>query len=75
MGWACSYVAMTSLWSSSQPILASLSACSLPLIFVWALTLCSVVICVRDFNNLIVVQVSLCLGDCCVRLGVLFVYL
>jgi hypothetical protein len=53
VGCACSYVAMASLWSSSQPILANLSACSLPLIFVWALTLCSVLVCVRDCNIVI----------------------
>ena len=54
MGCACSYVAMASLCSNSHPILANLSACSLPLMFVWALTLCSVVVCVRDCNILII---------------------
>ena len=53
MGCACSYVAMASLLSSSHPILANMSACSLLLIFVWALTLCSIVVCVRDCNILI----------------------
>ena len=48
MGCACSYGAMASLWERSHPILANLSACSLPLIFVCALTLCSVVVWVRD---------------------------
>ena len=48
MGCACSYVVTTSLWSNSQPILANLFACSLPLMFVWALILGSVVACVHD---------------------------
>ena len=50
MGCACSYGAMASLWSNSHPLLASLSTCLLPLMFVWALTLCSVMVCVRDYN-------------------------
>ena len=54
MGCACSYVATTFLWFNSHPILANLSACSLPLMFMWALTLCSVVVCVRDCNTFII---------------------
>ena len=53
MGWACSYVATASLCSNTHPILASLSACSLPLMFMWALTSWSVVVCVRDCNILV----------------------
>ena len=52
MGWACSCVATASLCTNAHPILASLSACSLPLMFVWALTLWCVVVCVRDYNIL-----------------------
>ena len=54
MGCACSYVVIASLCSISHPILANLSACSLPLMFVWALTLWNVVVCVRDCNILII---------------------
>ena len=53
-GCACLYVAITSLCSNTHPILANLFACSLPLMFVWALTLWSVVVCVRDCNILII---------------------
>ena len=50
MGWACLCVAKASLCFNLHPILASLSACSLPLIFVWALILRSVVVRVRACN-------------------------
>ena len=52
MGWACSYVPKASMCSNAHPILASLLACSFPLMFVWALTLWSVVVCVRACNIL-----------------------
>jgi uncharacterized membrane protein YhdT len=71
----CSYVSMVSLWASSHPILASLSACLLPLMFVWALTLCSVMVCVRDCSILIMDSNIFCLGGYYVELGVLFVCL
>ena len=45
---------MASLCSNAHPILASLSACSLPLMFVCALTLWSVVVCVRDCSILVI---------------------
>ena len=51
-GGACTCVARASLCTNVHPILASLSACSLPLMFVWALTLWSVVVCVRACNIL-----------------------
>jgi hypothetical protein len=63
VGCACSYGAMASLWSSSHPSLANLSACSLPLIFVWALTLCSVVVCVRDCS-IVIIDSSMVLSGC-----------
>ena len=39
MGCACSYVSIASLYYNLHPILANLFACSLPLMFVWALIL------------------------------------
>ena len=47
MGWACSCIAIAFRCSNVHPSLASLSACSLPDMFAWALTLWSVVSCVR----------------------------
>ena len=45
---------MASLWSNSRPCLASASAWSFPPMFVWAFSLWSVVVCVRDINILII---------------------
>ena len=47
VGWACSCISIAFRWSSVHPCLASLSACSLPFILAWALTLWRVVVCVR----------------------------
>ena len=53
-GCACSYDVAVPLWSSSRPCLANASACSLPLMFLRAFILWSVVMWVRDINNLVI---------------------
>ena len=52
VGHACSYGCVASLWFNSHPCFASVFAWSFPLMFVWALILCSVGVCVRYVNIL-----------------------
>ena len=53
VGCACSSGVVTFLWSTSRPCLASVYSCSLPLMYVWAFILWSVMICVRDIYFLL----------------------
>ena len=53
VGCACSSGVVTFLWSTSRPCLASVYACSLPLMYVWAFILWSVMICVASWASII----------------------